>query len=428
MKNKFKNIIPVFSIAAVVAASSVPVMAEYKLNYYNTASIETENKNDFISANSVKIDDEVLKDVKTQKTNQGLMLPLRAIAEELGYSIDWNAENMSIIMTKGPQYIKFDVNKDGYTFAKTAPLKLGKTPEFINGSTYVPVEFFSNILNLNVETNSKNAVIIKTEQKEEDSEQETVFNAEILSIENGLVLVNDFAKGEINLNINNDTEILNEDGSKAEMDDLKMGNILSIKYGDAMTFSIPPMNNPVKIIIKSEYYKTGKVKFIENINDGQIMADDSEIGNVVLNITEDVEIIDKDGNKASLDKLKKDTEAKVTYGNVMTASLPPINTPIKIEIISENESDNSENELIINGVVKEFLTENMILVESTDNSPTNAMIALRINEDTKLLDKNNNSITMKDLSVGLKVSAKFSPIMTRSIPPQSNAFEIKVID
>lgn len=54
------------------------------------------------------------------------------------------------------------------------------------------------------------------------------------------------------------------------------------------------------------------------------------------------------------------------------------------------------------------------------------VVKLIVSEDTVILDEMGNRIPFRNLQEGMRVDAWFSTIMTRSIPPQSNAFRIIV--
>lgn len=53
-------------------------------------------------------------------------------------------------------------------------------------------------------------------------------------------------------------------------------------------------------------------------------------------------------------------------------------------------------------------------------------VTLIVNRSTRILDENGREIPAGDLEVGMTIDAAFSEVMTRSIPPQSQAFRIRV--
>ncbi len=76
------------------------------------------------------------------------MLPVREVAEALGYSVDWIEESQTV--TVG--FASFTVDQDAYAFAKMAPQALGQAPVLIAmpgdvyAKTYVPAIFFTAVM------------------------------------------------------------------------------------------------------------------------------------------------------------------------------------------------------------------------------------------------------------------------------------------
>ena len=54
-------------------------------------------------------------------------------------------------------------------------------------------------------------------------------------------------------------------------------------------------------------------------------------------------------------------------------------------------------------------------------------VRLVVNQDTTILDERGRNIRAGELERGMIVDARFSSVMTRSIPPQSQAFFIQVV-
>ncbi|MEF2246877.1 stalk domain-containing protein [Paenibacillus sp. IITD108] len=74
-----------------------------------------------------------------------IMVPLRAIAEELGYEVGWNDETKQITLG---HTISLTAGKDEYIFARMAPIKLGTAPVLFKGNSYVPLAFFTEVAQL----------------------------------------------------------------------------------------------------------------------------------------------------------------------------------------------------------------------------------------------------------------------------------------
>ena len=55
--------------------------------------------------------------------------------------------------------------------------------------------------------------------------------------------------GEVRLCPNDDTKITDEDGKDIALTDIKVNAEIKVEYGDIMTDSLPPLNNPISIKI-----------------------------------------------------------------------------------------------------------------------------------------------------------------------------------
>lgn len=91
-----------------------------------------------------------------------VMLPLRAIAEALGYEVTWQGETQSVMIGKG---ISLTIGKDYYTYMKTTPIKLGTAPEIFESKTYVPLNFFREVLKMNNAYVFEGQIVIDNSEK-----------------------------------------------------------------------------------------------------------------------------------------------------------------------------------------------------------------------------------------------------------------------
>lgn len=83
-----------------------------------------------------------------ENENGVLMVPLRKITEALEYDVEWNGENKSVMINKGIYSLK--IGENSYVKGKTMPIELEAAPEIKDDYTYVPVSYFSEILELNL--------------------------------------------------------------------------------------------------------------------------------------------------------------------------------------------------------------------------------------------------------------------------------------
>lgn len=79
-----------------------------------------------------------------------VMLPLRTIAESLGYKVVWYEETQTAELQKGASTMMATIGSNSYGKLKMA-VRLNHAPELVNGKMLVPVEFFTDLMKLKVE-------------------------------------------------------------------------------------------------------------------------------------------------------------------------------------------------------------------------------------------------------------------------------------
>lgn len=90
--------------------------------------------------------------------NKVVMVPLRPVAEALGFPVVWKGKTENIYVGVAASLI---VGRDYYTFAKMVPIELGAAPELIEGITYVPLDFFTKVLQMDKAEVLKDQILIK---------------------------------------------------------------------------------------------------------------------------------------------------------------------------------------------------------------------------------------------------------------------------
>lgn len=108
-----------------------------------------------INNNEVSLNNQMYKN-----ENGVVMIPLRQVAEALGYEVTWNDESKSVELVKGVHWTKLTIGEDNYSFAKML-IKLGTAPETKDGNTYVPLSFTSEVLKAIVSTSDDGTVILE---------------------------------------------------------------------------------------------------------------------------------------------------------------------------------------------------------------------------------------------------------------------------
>lgn len=273
---------------------------------------------------------------KTYIENGGVkMIPLRAVCESLGFTVDWDGEARKIEISKLPMYITCSPDKDGYTFAKTAPQLLGTAPVLKDGTTYVPVSFISEIMEGSVENGDDLKISLSDVAVEPENAAASVYITEI-NKEAKSITVKDFDLGTVCVNITDETEIIDSKGEKLSFDALTDERQIKITYNDAMTASLPPITNAVKIEVTDEIPQeivSGAVTEIVKEND-KVTQLEIENGDrkIVLNISDETEIKDAAGKPVKAENIKKEDYLSVMTTGISTRSIPPQMTAVKITV------------------------------------------------------------------------------------------------
>lgn len=107
----------------------------------------------------------ILKNNYYTKSNYNVkMVPLRDTLSFFGFSMSWDSSTNSITVTKNNQFVSYltiGVNKYSDTNNKFIR-QLEFAPEIKNGSTYVPISYFSQILEMLFATDKNQNIIISS--------------------------------------------------------------------------------------------------------------------------------------------------------------------------------------------------------------------------------------------------------------------------
>lgn len=102
-----------------------------------------------------------------------VMVPLRAVAEKLGFKVEWDDNTQSISLDDGIVGTKIEIGCDNYYMVSTvavgmsAPTPLGAAPVLKGDKTYVPAEMFKILLgNTGYEVNGKKVEFTKDDNKD----------------------------------------------------------------------------------------------------------------------------------------------------------------------------------------------------------------------------------------------------------------------
>lgn len=394
MKNNVKRIIATATAAASVIAA---------------ASMATAQENDKLYINGKLSENGSIEVVGEKK-----YLPLRAICEGLGFDVEWDDASRKIIISSIPVYITCSPDRDGYTFAKTAPMLLGEAPKLINDRTYVPMNFIEEILDGKLEEKADgiNVVYAEVEEKNEVSGTicEIVYDGEKPT---QLVLGDkDDVNSQTVLNLSDELS------AKVKELGLKVGTKIVAEVTDLATASLPPQMIPVSISVaeatedvKDTVEISGTVCELVYDNDKlvQIITGEKDDPHTqkAYNLSEELaETVKKLG-------IKEGSRIAGTADAAQTRSIPPQQTLYTVELLRSVE---------VSGTVCEVVYENdkpVQLVTGEKDNPTNQLVF-------NLSDELSKKVVELGIKEGTKIKGTAKDMVTMSIPPQQPLLTIEI--
>jgi hypothetical protein len=116
-----------------------PAVPAYELTQEDKAMLAKGAQNLTIAVNDVTV-----AGPKPYVNENGVfMLPVRAVAEAMGLNVEWFGDTNTVQVGKTAS---FAIGKDAYAKNKMTPIELGTAPVLNDGTTYVPLDFFTQII------------------------------------------------------------------------------------------------------------------------------------------------------------------------------------------------------------------------------------------------------------------------------------------
>jgi len=96
-----------------------------------------------IVVNGEMLDGAKLPFVQETADGEVVMVPLRVVAEALGYDVSWNSTLRSVQLGVA---IHLWIGNTEVHFGRMAPIEISAAPVIVDSSTFVPLDFFRNVL------------------------------------------------------------------------------------------------------------------------------------------------------------------------------------------------------------------------------------------------------------------------------------------
>ena len=106
----------------------------------------------------------VLSEVSPRIIDNRTVVPIRNIAEELGFNVVWDSKKNLVRVLNSDNEMIFYINKD-VADVNGEKLKLDVAPFILEGRTMIPLRFIAGSLNMNIEWVSKLRTVTVTEDE-----------------------------------------------------------------------------------------------------------------------------------------------------------------------------------------------------------------------------------------------------------------------
>lgn len=132
-------------------------------------------------------------------------------------------------------------------------------------------------------------------------------------------------------------------------------------------------------------------------------------------------ILDRNGRSIPASALRIGMIINAAFSSAMTRSIPPQSNAFLIELVREPVSENTT----IGTVIEiDRRGRNFSTISDRDFS---SILRFNITNDTRFLDRFGRPMNFSELRQGMRVRVRHANFMTASIPPQTTAFEVRVL-
>ena len=116
-----------------------------------------------------------------------------------------------------------------------------------------------------------------------------------------------------------------------------------------------------------------------------------------------------------------DKDGNAVISSAMTRSIPPQATAFMIRIVRRPRQDN-----ITVGRILDINRQNRSFTTISDKN-FSSVIQFNVSSDAIILDRSGRRVNFSRLLPGMRVRIRHATFMTASIPPQTTAFEIRIL-
>lgn len=142
---------------------------------------------------------------------------------------------------------------------------------------------------------------------------------------------------------------------------------------------------------------------------------------IVLVVGPRTTVLNQNGRRISPTELNRGMVVDAIVSSAMTRSIPPQTTAYVIRIVRRSQAD-------------EFTTGRILDINRGDRNFTTisdgnlaSIVRFNLANNAGIIGRSGRPIRFSDLNPGMRVRVRHANFMTASIPPQTTAFEVRVL-
>ncbi len=140
-----------------------------------------------------------------------------------------------------------------------------------------------------------------------------------------------------------------------------------------------------------------------------------------LNVSGNTVIMDENSNRIPLRDLRAGMIVNAAFSNATTRSIPPQSAAFVIQVVGR-----PRNEDVTVGRIVDVDRRGRSFTTMSDGN-LSSIIRFNVADDAQILNGLGRPMNFASLVPGLRVRVRHADFMTMSIPPQTTAFEVRVI-
>ncbi|WP_342563512.1 copper amine oxidase N-terminal domain-containing protein [Paenibacillus sp. FSL R7-0345] len=275
------------------------------------------------------------------------LVPLRAVAEALGFTLTWNQSTKSADLTKGNIFTTVKSGEDRYTVNKMFTT-LGAAPQTLGNKLFVPASFVGEVLQQTISVEGQKIVITSAVEHQKEN---GVITAIFADGKYPAIQIKGTGTSGLVLNIGEDTVFQKADGTKLTLSDLQIGMTIEAEHAMFATMSLPPQTPAYQITVLDSAQQPegllgteGTIEDITTSQDGTQMIRINGTGltetsqsEIILRLPADTAIVNESGEPAQAGAIVKGAKVIGFYGPMLTRSLPAIGTAWKIVVVTPQQ-------------------------------------------------------------------------------------------